>query len=77
MVSISFLSVPNLSSSGFLAAILPMCSSRLLVSCHFKTLLALPGDPINPQCFISGALGREADGRAVHSATQGGRWRGT
>lgn len=56
---------------------IPCChpTDVFVVFCRSQTLLALPGDPTNPQCSISGALGRETDGRAVHSATQGDRWR--
>lgn len=58
---------------------LPRChpTDMFLVPCCSQSLLALPGDPTDPQCSMSGALGREADGGAVHSATPGGRWRGS
>lgn len=42
---------------------LPCCHPT--VPCHSRALWALPIDPTNPQCSMSGALGREADGRAV------------
>lgn len=67
-------------SSQYLTCLfwLPCChlTDVFTIPCHSQTLLALPDDPTNPQCSISGALGREADGGVVHSATLlGGRWR--
>lgn len=68
-------------SSQYLTCLfwLPCChlTDVFIIPCHSQTLLALPDDPTNPQCSISGALGREADGGVVHSATLGGRWRGS